>query len=307
MSVDWDVLGFGAVTVDDLIYVDDYPPPGSKKPIQAQQRQGGGLTGTALVAAARLGARSAYAGVLGDDELSQFTLEELAHEGVDCRAVLRRSQARPIHSLVIVDQSTGQRTILYTIAGFTERRPEEISHELIASCRVLFVDHLAGNGGLRAVELAHAQGVPVVGDIEREDGPAIRDLMRRIDHLIVGVDLAERVTGENEPGDMARALSEGGRACVVVTAGEQGCWYVERGGQVQHCPAFQVQVVDTTGCGDVFHGAYAACIARGEGVDMAVLIATAAAGIKATQPGGRAGIPDRAAIDRFLRKNHAGK
>jgi sulfofructose kinase len=58
--------------------------------------------------------------------------------------------------------------------------------------------------------------------------------------------------------------------------------------------------VDTTGCGDVFHGAYAACIAQGESVDTTVRIATAAAGIKATQPGGRAGIPDRAAIDRFL-------
>jgi sulfofructose kinase len=58
--------------------------------------------------------------------------------------------------------------------------------------------------------------------------------------------------------------------------------------------------VDTTGCGDVFHGAYAACIARGERVDMAIQVASAAAGLKATQPGGRRGIPDRAAVDRFL-------
>lgn len=300
MSVAWDVLGLGVVTVDDLIYVADYPMPGSKKPIQAQQRQGGGLTGTALVAAARLGARAAYAGVLGDDELSRFTLEELAREGVDCIPVLRRSQARPIHSLVIVDQSTGQRTILYTSTGFTQRRAEEISHELVANCRLLFVDHLTGAGGLRAVELARVHGIPIVADIEREDGPGLADLIRLVDHLIVGVDLAGRLTGENEPGDMVGALLEGGRACAVVTAGEHGCWYAERGGRVWHCPAFQVQVVDTTGCGDVFHGAYAACIAQGEAVDSAVLVATAAAGLKATQAGGRAGIPDRDTIDRYL-------
>jgi sugar/nucleoside kinase (ribokinase family) len=305
MSVAWDVFGIGVVAVDDLIYVDHFPLAGTKMPIEAQRREGGGLTGTALVAASRLGAKSAYGGVLGHDALSVFSIQELAREGVDCRPVLQRDQARPVHSVVVVDLSTAQRTILYTLVGFTERQPKEIADELVANCRVLFVDHMAGAGGLRAVELAHARGIPVVGDIEREDWPGIGDLMRQIDHLIVGCELAERVTGEDEPGSMARALSRDDRACCVVTAGERGCWYSERGGRVRHCPASKVQVVDTTGCGDVFHGAYAACIARGGSVDTAVRIATAAAGIKATQPGGRAGIPDRAAIDRFLKENTA--
>jgi sulfofructose kinase len=289
--------------VDDLIYVDHYPLAGTKMPIEAQRREGGGLTGTALVAASRLGARSAYGGVLGHDALSVFSIQELAREGVDCTPVLRHNQARPVHAVVVVDLATAQRTILYTLAGYTGRQPEEVTDELVAKCRVLFVDHMAAVGGLRAVELAHAQGIPVVGDIEREDWPSTGDLMHQIDHLIVGCELAERVTGEDEPGAMAHALSRDDRACCVVTAGERGCWYSERGGRVRHCPAFKVQVVDTTGCGDVFHGAYAACIAQGESVDTTVRIATAAAGIKATQPGGRAGIPDRVAIDRFLKEN----
>jgi sulfofructose kinase len=305
MSTAWDLLGFGVVAVDDLIYVDHYPAPGTKLQILAQRREGGGLAATALVAASRLGARSAYAGVLGDDELSRFSLQELTREGVDCTPVLRRTQARPIHSMVIVDRSTAQRTILYTTEGYTQRRPEEITDELVAKCRVLFVDHLTLEGGLRAVELAHVHGIPIVGDIEGVNWPGIWDLMHQIDHLIVGVDLAERVTGENEPEDMVRAFSENGRACAVVTAGERGCWYAEHGGTVRHHPAFKVQVVDTTGCGDVFHGTYAASLAQGEPVDTAVQIATAAAGIKATQPGGRAGIPSRATIDRFLREHHA--
>jgi sulfofructose kinase len=303
MSVVWDILGIGVVAVDDLIYVDRYPSAGTKMPIQAKRREGGGLTGTALVAASRLGAKSAYGGVLGHDALSLFSIQELAREGVDCTPVLRREQARPVHSLVIVDLSTAQRTILYTASGFTERQPGEITHELVVNCRVLFVDHMAGVGGLRAVELARAYGVPVVGDIERENWPGAGDMIRYIDHLIVGHELAERVTGKDEPGAMAHELSRDDRACCVVTAGERGCWYSECGGPVRHYPAFDVQVLDTTGCGDVFHGAYAACIANGSSVDSAVQIATAAAGIKATQPGGRAGIPDRAAIDRFLKEN----
>jgi len=300
MSARWDVLGFGAVTVDDLLYVEHYPAPDSKAPVVEERRQGGGLTGTALVAAARLGARAAYCGVLGDDELSRFTIQELEREGVDCSLALRRADARPIHSRIIVERSMGQRVILFSFAGFTERRPEEMSEELIANCRVLFVDHIVLAGSLRAIELAHAHSIPAVGDVERDVGAGLQELMRGIDHLIVGVQFAGRVTGEGDPAAMVRALSGPGRACAVVTAGDRGCWYSERGGEAQHYPAFRMQVVDTTGCGDVFHGAYAACIARGEGVSAAIRVATAAAGIKATQPGGRVGIPDRPTVERFL-------
>ena len=109
MTVRWDVLGFGAVAVDDLIYVDGYPAPNSKMPVRATERAGGGLAGTALVAASRLGPRAVYCGVLGSDELSRFTIEEFRREGVDCAPLLYRAEARPIHSIVIVDRCAGQR------------------------------------------------------------------------------------------------------------------------------------------------------------------------------------------------------
>jgi sugar/nucleoside kinase (ribokinase family) len=299
MSARWDILGVGAVAVDDLVYVAHYPRPDSKQPIQASRRAGGGLTATALVAAARLGARSAYATVLGDDELSLFTLQELEREGVDCSPIRRQVGARPYHSIIIVDQSTGRRTILYSAEGVTPLPPDEITDDLVAACRVLFVDNRAAEAGLRAAALAKARHIPVVGDIELELGPGGLELLAQIDHLIVGLELAAQVTGETEPARSVRALA-GQRACCVVTAGEKGCWYVEKGGRVQHVPAFPIQVVDTTGCGDVFHGAYAACLAQGESVATAIQVASAAAALKATQPGGRAGIPDRRAVDQFL-------
>jgi sulfofructose kinase len=302
----WDVLGFGVVAVDDLIYVDRYPPPDTKIRIRAQRREGGGLAGTALVAAARLGARAAYGGVLGDDEFSRFTIRELEREGVDCTPVLHRAEARPHHAVIIVEQSTGQRTIFYSADGVVERRPEEMAQELIARCRVLFVDFTVGDGGLRAIHLAHARGIPVVGDIEQETAPGVEQLLRKIDHLIIGVQLAGRLTGETEPDRMVRALASAERACCVVTAGERGCWYSERGAEVHHFPAYRVPVVDTTGCGDVFHGAYAACIARGETIATAIQVATATASLKATQPGGRTGIPNWTTVERFLREQEKG-
>jgi sugar/nucleoside kinase (ribokinase family) len=304
MDKRWDVLGFGAVTVDDLIYVERYPMPDTKVAVLDKQRQGGGLVGTALVAAARLGAHTAFAGMLGDDELSAYTLAEFQREGVDCAPVLRRPDARPIHSMIIVDRTNGQRSIMASFVGVQWRAPEDISDELICACRVLFVDHHAIAGHLRAAELAHKYDIPVVADIERESEPRAEELLPLVDHLIVGIQFARRKTGQSDPAAAAQALADG-RACCVVTAGEQGCWYVERGTAVQHVPAYHVQVIDTTGCGDVFHGAYAAMIARGESISRAVHVASAAAAIKATQPGGRAGIPNLAVIEQFMGQQSA--
>lgn len=296
----YDVLGFGVISVDDLLYVDHYLPPDGKAQVRERRRDGGGLTGTALVAAARLGARAAYCGILGDDEASRWAQQSLEREGIDCSRVLHRPEARPTQSVIIVEQTTGRRTIYYSRAGVTPRRPQDMGEELIASTRVLFVDHTVAEAALAAAELAHRHGIPIVADIEQEHDPFVPELLPQIDHLIVSIELARRATGEAEPEAMVRGLGGPGRAACVVTAGERGAWYAERGGAVHHVPALAVQTVDTTGCGDVFHGAYAACIARGETVERAVLVATATAGLKATHPGGRAGIPYRATVEALL-------
>src|SRR5436190_15346202 len=107
----WDILGIGCVAVDDLLYVQAYPAPDAKVRVRQRERQCGGLTATALVAASRLGARCAFAGVLGDDEASRFVLDALAHEGVDVEPRVARAAARPIHSTVIVDETHHTRTI----------------------------------------------------------------------------------------------------------------------------------------------------------------------------------------------------
>jgi len=300
VTLRWDVLGIGAVSVDDLVYVDHHPLPDSKMEVRRIERQGGGLVGTALVASARLGARAAYCGVLdGEDELGRFTIHELEREQVDCTLVLRRHGARPFHSIIIIDSSTGQRSILFTSEGVCELPPEAITAGHVAACRVLLVDHTIGEAGLAAVGTARRNGIPVVADIEPNSNPRLPELLERVDHLIIGIEFGRQCTGEAEPEAMVRALA-GRRACCVVTAGRDGAWYAIAGGPVKHLPAFAVHAIDTTGCGDVFHGAYAASIARAEAPARALLVATAAAGLKAMQRGGRAGIPQREAVERFL-------
>lgn len=295
----WDIFGVGTSAVDDLVYVDRFPQPDEKLAMRGRQRQGGGQTATALVTAARHGARTAYCGRLSDDELSCFTLQALKNEGVDCSPVIRSPGCRPYHAIVIVDASTGSRTILYQSEGV--REPEEILPQWIESSRMIFFDQNFPRSGLQAARLAHAVNVPVVADLEKCSLPNLNQLLDQIDHLIVSQDFARQVTGLKEPQAMVEALAAANRAACVVTCGGDGGWYAEYDGPAQHYPAFRVAAVDTTGCGDVFHGAYAAAITRGESVTRAVTLASATAAIKATQPGGRAGIPGLDAVNEFLR------
>lgn len=297
----WDVLGFGGVAVDDLLYLDHFPHPDEKMRILGRARDGGGLAGTALVAATRLGATAAWAGVLGFDELSEWTLDAFARAYVDTSAVVRYGAARPFHSLVLVDRSAGTRAILYTAEGLTPLTADEVTPDLIAGARVVFLDHTIGEVAGHILRLAAAAGVPTVADLERM-APGVADSLAGADHLIVGRGFARLVTGETEPSAAADALAtmRPGRALSGVTAGALGCWYVTADGRRGQQAALDVEVVDPTGCGDVFHGVYAAELARGKSIEQSLAAASVAAGLKATRPGGRQGIPDRAAVDARL-------
>ena len=265
------------------------------------------MTGTALVAASRLGAKCAYGGVLGEDELSEWTLAELEREGIDCTPVIRQPNASLIHAVIIVDSIHHTRNIFFSKAGVAFRQPAGIDATLVSQARVLFVDHGGVESALHAVTLAKELGIPTVADIEMDEHPQTGELIAQIDHLILSAGFACEYTGEDDPAKAVDSLHKSTqRACTAVTVGKEGCWYISSGkeGSIQHQPAFEVQVVDTTGCGDVFHGAYAAGIAWGWDVPRCIRFAAAAAAIKATKPGGRAGIPDRSTVCQFL-KNQA--
>ena len=173
-----DILGLGAVAVDDLIFVESYPPPDAKARVVRRERHCGGLAGTALVAASRLGARCAYAGVMGNDELSAVALAGMEREGIDVSAVERKPSSGPVHSHIVVDQQRGTRNVFSyepRVVGASLRTPAA----LIVSCRVLLVDHLGVPGMVRAARLARWAGIPVVADIESDRHPQIHQLDRK--------------------------------------------------------------------------------------------------------------------------------
>jgi sulfofructose kinase len=299
-----DVLGLGAVAVDDLLFLSEFPHPDSKMAIERHERHAGGLAGTALVAAQRMGRSCAYAGTLGEDELSRFILDGFTAEGVSVRHLVRRAGCPPFHSTILVDTGTKTRTILYDGQGVVGADPELPAEGVIRSARVLLVDHVGLPGMVRAAGIARASGVPVVADLERDAGALFAKLLALVDHLILPLDFAQRISGADDGPAIVRALWAEGRAAVIVTGSAEGSWYLtsEEPGRVFHQPAFHVEVVDTNGCGDVFHGVYAAGLSEGMGASERIRFAAGVAALKATHSGGQKGIPLRADADRFFRE-----
>jgi ribokinase len=167
------------------------------------------------------------------------------------------------------------------------------------------VDHFGIEGMIRAARTARRAGIPVVADFERVASPQFTILLELVDHLVVSREFAESLTGGLGPPEVLRALWNPGRATVVVTCGAEGAWYLTRDGEPVHQQAFRVDAVDTTGCGDVFHGAYAAALAREVGIAERIRFASAAGALKACSAGGQAGIPNKAAVDGFLKTRPA--
>ena len=320
----YDVLGTGAVAVDDFLYVENYPQADQKVRVLHQERQCGGQTGTALVAVARLGLQAGYIGVLGHGELAKTVENCFRREGVDTTHSVRRDDAAVFHSTIIIDRSTNSRTIFSHIDGQIGPDPQLPDEKVIRSAAVLLVDHHGPAGTLRAAKIAREAGIPVVGDIERivsvstvcgkkpqRENVTSTDVMPFIDHLAVPLRFAREWTGLEDASAASERLWEEAadtntpRAAVVVTCGKSGCWYfdkkiAETARHPQHCPAFEVEALDTTGCGDVFHGAYCVALARGMDLPQRVRFASAAAALKATRPGGQAGIPTLTHLSEFL-------
>lgn len=295
----WDILGLGACAIDNLLFVDQFPQPDIKMQVRYTERHGGGLTATALVTGARLGLRCGYGDLLDESDEAAWILADLERDRVDTRPLTRDPRITPVQAFIIVDSGSLTRTILHTAPQHVDDRLP--SDEMILAARLLFVDGNSAYGArglLHAVKVARAANIPVVADFEQ---PLPDELIHAVDHLIVPLAFAVQLTGARDPAAAVRGLWHDARALAGVTAGEDGAWFTVNGADVTHQPIFPVDVVDTTGCGDVFHGAYAAALLWGADAPERVQLATAAAAMKATKPGGRQGIPTRPALEQFLR------
>ncbi len=302
----FDVLGVGISAVDDTLTVKTFPGAGAKVPVLASARHGGGLACTAVAAAAVLGGKTAYVARFGNDDLSDYIRKILLERGVDISHIIPDAAGQPYHSRIVIDHASGERTIFYDQSRFKPVDVADMPEHLLASARVLLVDFLTAPGPLELIIKARRLNVPVVIDIEGQSAEAA-PLLEQVDHLVAPEEFATWFSGKHTPEAACAALARAPRAATVVTAGAAGCWWTDSADRKpNHQPAFLMQAVNTNGCGDAFHGAYALAVARGFSIAEAVLLASACAAIKAAGPGGGwDALPTAARVAELLRQRLA--
>jgi len=296
------VVGIGIACLDQLILWDDTNAPVATGRIADCDMQGGGMAATALAAVTRLGGRAELWGAVGTDWIADLILQGLREEHVDTRHVKRMEGRRGPLAVVCIDQPTGERYFPYW-SGHLE--PDEAigSPGSLCSAGCLLVDGTLCSTALPAAQEARRLGVPVVGDIEKINRNT-RALMRHMDYAIASEDCAAKLGTGDDYRKACEAIRAMGPRHVVLTLGDKGLVYLS-GDRFGAMGAFPVDVVDTTGAGDVFHGAFCYGLVHGFALEKNLTFASAAAAMKCRRLGGRAGIPGRDEVEQFLRDRQA--
>ena len=289
-----DVLCVGHACYDLIFAVDHHPAPDEKARAGAFVSCGGGTAANAAMTAAALGARTAFAGYLGDDIYGDQHLAEFHAAGVDTQLVVHGAAATPISAIFV--KPDGARSIVNYKGDTNRLAGDDLPFATVLPKVVLFDGHQPALA-LAVAAWARKQGITTILDADTINEGNL-ELVRRCDIVAASEHFAQAFTGAPTPAAGIASLAEIAPA-VVVTLGEHGLIW-QREGETGALPAFAVDVVDTTGAGDTFHGALAAGAARGMAWPDLLRFASAAGALCCTKHGARLGIPTAAEVAALL-------
>lgn len=296
----FDVAGVGIACLDHNATVTSIPKLDENVMALDYRKQMGGTVSTALAALQRLGLKTKYLGMLGDDENGKFILDGLRDEGIDVSSVhMAEGESSPF-SFVLVDSMTGKRSIAY-YPGCSFTVPADcIDADAIRSARLLHVD-IYTPAVVAACKAAREAGVTI--SVEANIAyPGLEELLGGGDIFITSREIFGELAGEGDPVAAGKKTREQYNLDhVVVTLGAEGSVAVSSD-EIVSSPGFEVKAVDTTGAGDVFHGAYLYGYLMGWRYIRSLRFANAAAAIMCTGQDGWADIPTLDKVEEFLRE-----
>ncbi len=303
MDQNLQIVGLGMATLDVLLRLRDMPTWEHGTRIKTFRFDGGGPVGTAMVAAAKLGARVGFISTAGNDEAARIKMRSFIEVGIDLSHMVYRDTPDDQVVIVYVHADTGERVFSgVERIGNGTITAEELDPAYITAADYLHLDGHHTEAALAAAKWMHAAGKSVVLDAGKTTGPArehLRTLVTHTDVLICGSGFVEGLTGYSDLWEACTAALDYGPRIVVQTEGEAGCYTVTPDERF-HIPAFDVDVVDTTGAGDVFHGAYIVGLLHGWTLKEIAYFSSAVSALKCSKLGGRAGIPTFEATLSFL-------
>lgn len=285
----FDVIGVGVSAFDYLTRVDDFPGVDTKVRSEVLEMQGGGTVGTALATVSRLGLRAAFAGILGDDDFGRGILSGLEADEVDTSLTVVAAGARSPFAFCV--SSPPHRTVFSIRPTTPPLAISDAALDAYLDARYLHLDGTEEQASVQLARAARVRGVGVSLDFQRVR-PDSDELLALADVAIVSEAFARERFGDVAPPVALQALHRPSMQLAAITLGARGSIGTD-GKTTWEIPAEPVEVVDSTGAGDVYHGAALVALLHGHDVAHALRFATHVAGLSCRALGGRAGIPTR--------------
>ena len=297
-----DLIGFGDPFLDLVIEIDQLPKSNTNCPMLARCFQGGGNVATACVAASRLGLKTSLIGSVGDDLFGKMSISDLEYNGVETSKMVVHENKKSNFSVCVAEKAIKGKEFIVGHGDFEQIREDELDEEYFKSAKMLHTG-LITPAVIKACNLIHEAGGKV-----SIDAPYYKPFVYENYHLFdifIGSEMYyDLMCKENnyDPAEYQKnmnMLREKGCEIVIFTFGEHGCKGVYAD-EYFELPALKVDVVDTTGAGDVFHGAFDYAYLQGWDAVTCAKFSTGVSAIKCTRPGGRAGIPTLSVLEKFL-------
>jgi len=296
----YDIVGVGLNATDTLILLPRFPPYGGKLPFEREILSPGGQVASAMVTCASLGLRTKYIGTLGDDERGAVQLESLRASGVNLDDIEIRANCPNQSAYILIDQTTGERTVLWHRDECLRIDPASLTPDKIACARLLHIDGHDTPAVSRAAEIARRHQIPVSVDVDTIY-PGFELVLPNVDYLVGSSEFPSRWTGEPDPfRALAMIQDEYGMRVAAMTLGAAGS-LARAEGRFVYTPGFIVDCVDTTGAGDVFHGAFCYAVIESMPVREALEFSNAMAALNCTALGARGHISNLAEAQAFAR------
>ena len=299
---EYDIVGIGVSTLDILTVVEHFPLDDSVQRAENAKFQGGGPVTTALVTAANMGGKVAMIDSLGNDFAGKYILNELKEFGVICNGVQITNNTTSSIASIWVRKQDGKRSIAFYPGNAPILIEEKAKIDIIKKAKILHVNGRHLDFCINSCRIAQENNIITSFDGGKGRYRSELDrLIQLIDIFIIASDFAYKYSETTSIENAAQCFMNLGSKLVVITDGEQGS-FIFTESEYFHQPAFLIEnTVDTTGCGDVYHGVFLLSISRGFSLRKAAKLASAAAAIKAQYLGGRGKLPTMLEIEAFLR------
>ncbi len=281
------VLGVGYCTLDQISVVERLADVDASVEMSKFSVQGGGTAATAVTLLARWGVDTSFLGKVGSDERGRKIERTMSNEGVDTQLMVRQVDAISQLSFIIVEANSGRKMTYYTPGSVSELGVDEVDPETLAGVSCLLVDGVYPAAQSVLMRAARERNIPVVLKTGGRSSKAA-ELVELCDYLITTERFASRLTGMGQLKGLCEALLKRGPHTVVVTLGDEGSVAMRRGSETMwREPAFEVELVDDTGSGAVFLGAFVYGILQGWDLGKKVAVANEAAGLSCQEIGSR--------------------